>query len=182
MVAAGGGGSGTHTGYLIYGGYGGGLIGGTGGTSASSTSWGASEYANTGGTQTSTGNLPELPASSCPNNYGSFGYANQTVLETNSHDGYGGGGGGGWYGGVKGHGRGGSGGSSFISGHTGCNAINPSTGAHLGASTTMTVNGVNYKFSSTTMTAGNASQIKPGGGTETGHSGSGYARITLTRW
>ena len=30
MVAAGGGGSGTYTGYLLYGGYGGGLIGGNG--------------------------------------------------------------------------------------------------------------------------------------------------------
>ena len=30
--------------------------------------------------------------------------------------------------------------------------------------------------------AGNATQTKPGGGTETGHSGNGYARITLTRW
>ena len=30
-----------------------------------------------------------------------------------------------------------------------------------------------------TMTAGNASMPTPGGGTETGHSGNGYARITF---
>ena len=46
----------------------------------------------------------------------------------------------------------------------------------------MTINGVNYVFTNTQMIAGNATQTKPGGGTETGHSGNGYARITLTRW
>lgn len=32
----------------------------------------------------------------------------------------------------------------------------------------------------TTLTAGNASMPAPGGGTETGHSGTGYIRITYT--
>ena len=123
MVAAGGGGSGTFTGYLIYGGYGGGLIGGNG--NSTSVDYGVSANANTGGGQTSTGNCNNRPSSLNPTDYGSFGYANQTVLAQNSGDTYGGGGGGGWYGGLKGCGRGGSGGSSFISGHPGCNAINP---------------------------------------------------------
>ena len=174
MVAAGGGGSGTYTAYLIYGGYGGGLIGGNG--NSTSDDYGVSANANTGGGQTSTGSCARRPQSDYPNDYGAFGYANQTVVPTN--DGYGGGGGGGWYGGVKGHGRGGSGGSSFISGHTGCNAINPSTGAHLGASTTMTINNVNYRFTNTVMKAGNESMPSPTGGTETGHSGNGYCKIT----
>lgn len=173
MVAAGGGGCGgpftnPADANPCPGGYGGGLSGGAGtGTTPEYSSRQAS-----GGTQTSAGSHP------IGGGYeGAFGYANQ-----NGSMSYGGGGGGGWYGGGRGHGTGGGGGSSFISGHTSCNAINPSTGAHLGASTTMTINNVNYKFTSTSMKAGNASQTKPGGGTETGHSGNGYARITLTRW
>ena len=175
MVAAGGGGCGRGPSddYSLYGGYGGGLIGGTGGTT--SAQWMENVNANTGAGQTSTGNCSARPQSSCPDEYGSFGYANQTAV---GDVGYGGGAGGGWYGGVKGHGRGGSGGSSFISGHTGCNAINPSTGAHLGASTTMTINNVNYRFTNTVMKAGNEVMPSPSGGTETGHRGNGYCKIT----
>ena len=175
MVAAGGGGSGTapSTIYLLYGGYGGGLVGGSGGSTSP-------EFitVNTGGEQTSTGNSNARPSSLYPTDYGSFGYANQTVLAQDSRDGYGGGGGGGWYGGLKGFGRGGSDGSSFISGHPGCNAVNPLTGAHLGASTTMTINNVNYVFTNTVMKAGNEVIPSPNGGTETGHSGNGYCKIT----
>jgi len=67
---------------------------------------------------------------------------------------HGSGAGGGWYGGVKGWGTGGGGGSSFISGHPGCNAVNTSTGAHLGASTKITYNSVTYTFTDTEMIDG----------------------------
>ena len=175
MVAAGGGGSGTapSTIYLLYGGYGGGLVGGSGGSTSPNFI-----IVNTGGEQTSTGNSNDRPSSLYPTDYGSFGYANQTGLAQDSRDGYGGGGGGGWYGGLKGYGRGGSGGSSFISGHPGCNAVNPLTGAHLGASTTMTINNVNYRFTNTVMKAGNETMPSPTEGTETGHRGNGYCKIT----
>ena len=65
-----------------------------------------------------------------------------------------GGGGGGYYGGVVSGGGGywgPGGGSGYVGGVT-----------------------------NTTLTAGNASMPAPGGGTETGHTGTGYARITYT--
>ena len=176
MVAAGGAGCGgpfTDDTNSCIGGYAGGLTGGNGSCVSNYT-----YVTSAGATQTSPGTTTASNSTHIDNTHiGSFGYANQ-----DGNDSYGSGGGGGWYGGSRGYGNGGSGGSSFISGHTGCNAINPSTGAHLGASTTMTINNVNYRFTSTSMKAGNASQTKPGGGTETGHSGNGYARITLTRY
>ena len=172
MVAAGGGGCGgpfPDDNNPCLGGYGGGLSGGNGLQSSG-------EYENVncyGATQTAPGNTLSNK-NSFDNTYsGYFGYANQ-----NANNLYGGGGGGGWYGGSRGHGTGGSGGSSFISGHTGCNAINPATGTHLGASTTMTINNVNYAFSNTQMKAGNEVMPSPTGGTETGHSGNGYCKIT----
>jgi hypothetical protein len=92
-----------------------------------------------------------------------------------------GGGGGGYYGGDKGlvfakPNSSGSGGSSFISGHTGSNAINIS-GAHTGQPNHF--NG--FVFTNTVMTAGNASMPNPLGGTQTGHSGNGYARISVLK-
>ena len=114
------------------------------------------------------------------------------------------GGGGGWYGGGTGKAEvsrfavPASGGSSFISGHPGCNAVNPSTGAHLGSSTTMTINSVEYKFSPTVMIDGNGNEWTTANQTSSsskrvmpnpaypatnyasgvGHTGNGYARIT----
>ena len=173
MVAAGGAGCGgpfpgddNH----CAGGYAGGLIGGNGTSSSHYT-----DVISAGATQNSPGNTTGNNYGSAIQNThtGSFGYANQV-----GNNSYGGGGGGGWYGGAQGFGNGGSGGSSFISGHSGCNAVNPSTGAHLGVSTTMTINNVNYVFTNTVMKAGNESMPSPTGGTETGHSGNGYCKIT----
>ena len=173
MVAAGGGGCGgpwsDHVNTTV-GGYAGGLTGGRG---RGLTTYTDGETQCMGATQTSGGTTTHYLHGNMPNHYGSFGIASQSYDSS-----YGGGGGGGWYGGAYGYGTGGSGGSSFISGHTGCNAINPSTGAHLGASTTMTINNVNYRFTNTVMKAGNESMPSPTGGTETGHTGNGYARIT----
>jgi hypothetical protein len=107
----------------------------------------------------------------------------------------GGGGGGYWGGGSGGQlywNGGGGGGSSFISGYAGCVAIlsvsnlNPRSGAdnsvekatHYSGKVfipTLTRTGKTY---TTTMIAGNAEMPAPAGGTEIGHSGDGYARIT----
>lgn len=88
-------------------------------------------------------------------------------------------GGGGYYGGgACGH-CGGSGGSSFISGYSGCNAI---TEESTESNITHTGSSNHYSglvFTNMTMTAGNAIMPAPGGDTETGHSGNGYARITF---
>ena len=115
------------------------------------------------------------------------------------------GGGGGWYGGGTSvenstyHEHSANGGSSFISGHPGCNAVNPSTGSHLGVSTTMTINSVEYKFSPTVMIDGDGNEWTTAAQTSSstkrampnpnyaatnyasgvGHTGSGFARITL---
>ena len=171
MVAAGGAGcGGPFSGDVNYciGGYAGGLNGGNGSAFTNYT-----YVISTGATQTTPGTTTQITTQDDGTFKGAFGYANQE-----GNDSYGSGGGGGWYGGCRGYGNGGSGGSSFISGHTGCNAINPSTGAHLGASTTMTINNVNYRFTNTVMKAGNESMPSPSGETETGHSGNGYCIIT----
>ena len=91
------------------------------------------------------------------------------------------GGGGGYYGTYKGvcvnlskYGDAGSA-SSFISGHTGCNAVK-SDGTPSGT----TKHYSNKVFANTQMIAGNASMPNPRGtGNITGNSGNGYARITL---
>ncbi|WP_081784381.1 fimbrillin family protein [Segatella paludivivens] len=99
-----------------------------------------------------------------------------------------------------------TGGSSFISGHNGCNAINYDktiTGTRTVNSVNETydicsftdqsilyINGVSYVFNNTKMIDGQGfswTDIKgtlfgmpsPVGGTETGHTGNGYARITF---
>lgn len=91
--------------------------------------------------------------------------------------GYGGGGcggGGGYYGGGGGTcGNGGGGGSSFISGDDRCNAVD-SSGNPTGQSDHYS----GYVFTNTVITAGNASMSAPAGGTETGHTGNGYGKIT----
>ena len=107
------------------------------------------------------------------------------------------GGGGGWYGGVKNTNNGrSSGGSSFISGHTGCKAVNQSTSTsstsvkHLNSpnyddthifSETKMIDGRGYKWEPTQETSSYAKMPKPAGGeydNGVGHTGSGYAIIT----
>jgi len=73
----------------------------------------------------------------------------------------------------------GGGGSSFISGYPGCNAI-----SELSTSTNIIHTGSpnhysGYVFTNMQMIAGDSSMPAPSGGTETGHTGNGYARITF---
>jgi prepilin-type N-terminal cleavage/methylation domain-containing protein len=164
MVAgAGGGGAG---------GYGGALTGGNGITGPISGSGGA------GGSQTAGGSSSRYAGTF---GLGGMGYVS-VPNDANNNDGYGGGGGyyggGGGYGGIatttsSGSVGPGGGGSSFISGYTGCNAID-SSGNHTGQPNHYS----GYVFTNGVMTAGNTSMVSPSGDAETGHSGNGYARIT----
>ncbi|SFW48642.1 Glycine rich protein, partial [Prevotellaceae bacterium HUN156] len=151
MVAGGGGGAENNAKH-------GGAAGGTSGSADLSGT-------NKGGTQTS-----------------GYGFGIALYSKPSSASSVWGGGGNGYYSGYSDTTtHGGGGGSSFISGHSGCNAIKESSTSgsisHSGSPNHYS----GLVFTSTQMIAGNATQTKPGGGTETGHSGNGYARITLTR-
>ena len=101
--------------------------------------------------------------SSAPGKFGVGGtyYSNIT---NNTHAG---GGGGGWYGGgVNCHGSGG-GGSGYV--YTSSTASNYPSGCKLNSS---------YYLTNAQTIAGGSSFSSPSGGTEVGHSGNGYARIT----
>ena len=196
IVAAGGGGAnyrnievdnGNDT-YCIYGegngGYGGGLTGGEGQNKNNSrTNYVTYGWAKAyGGTQTS-GGIPVATESFLAHDaktkeilaqyVGKFGYCTcgETVLVQS-------GGGSGYYGGSVGNHGGGAGGSSFISGHSGCNAISVSSTESNIIHTGQANHYSGYVFTNTIMKAGNESMPSPSGGTETGHSGNGYAIIT----
>ena len=156
IVAGGGGSDGATNKTGMYG-------GGTSGGSASQN------YGNggQGGTATSGG----AGYSSGANTPGSFGKGGQGY---NHSSGYGGAGGGGWYGGAGSYpdssgddDRGGGGGSGYV--YTSSTASNYPSGCLLNSS---------YYLSNASTTAGNASMPATTSGTETGHSGNGYARIT----
>lgn len=78
------------------------------------------------------------------------------------------GGGGGWYGGGSGEKSGAGGGSGYV--YASSSASNYPSGCLLNSS---------HYLSDAQTIAGNLSFPSPGGGSETGHSGNGYARITL---
>ena len=172
MVAAGGGGGSGHEG-ISPGGIAGGLIGGS-----------ASNYSGywtiqTGASQSSGG------YSNGNGNNGEFGIGANGYLGSGSA-----GGGGGYYGGGAGAWGAASGGSSFISGHNGCDAIDELSSSssikHTGQSihysglkftNTIMIDGAGYDW--TTARGSYVGQPQPNGTTSTGHSGNGYARITL---
>ena len=172
MVAAGGGGGETLENY--------GEFGGTQGGEGAALSGGASY--KRGISLESYGTL-----SSQTGGY-KFGIGQDGVFISENHPR--GGGGGGYYGGVTPrdneydgfYGSPGFGGSSFISGHAGCNAIAESSTSNNITHTGSPNHYSGLVFTNTQMIDGRGTQTKPAGGTETGHSGDGYARITLTRW
>lgn len=137
-------------------------------TTSTSNSSGYSSQSQQGGGTSGKGQYPGTQTSA--GSGGGFGYgANQT---TTNYMYCSGGGGGGWYGGGSGQADGSTGyvnysggGSGFV--NTSANASSrPSgyTGLQLDSGTTI---------------AGNTSHPSTSGGTETGHSGNGYARITV---
>ena len=157
----------------------GGLVGFNG---SSHTGMGAdaNTYLGSGGTQTSggakhTSNLPYIAGTS-----GGFGYGGNAGVRLESDPHVGGAGGGGYYGGggAAWH-AGGGGGSSFISGFAGCNAITAgsTSGAITHSGTSLHYSG--YVFTNGVMIPGNTPMPLPVGGSELGHTGNGYARITL---
>jgi len=103
------------------------------------------------------------------------------------------GGGGGYFGGYGAESTasycfimGGAGGSSFISGHTGCNAVSSSTGTSTGSANhdsgyiftnTVMIDGAGYNW--TTTKGSLVNMPDPDGGTMVGNIGNGFARITL---
>ena len=196
MVAAGGGGATNYgtTGSEKRGSGTGGAAGGLKGYSSSTTYTSSSNVSTvveaTGGSQDSRGLGWKINNTYSYSGHGAFGYGG---TGTNGYPGFNAGGGGGWYGGGSGGVTGGivssaAGGSSFISGHPGCNAVNPSTGAHLGASTTMTINSKEYIFDHTVMIDGQGKEWttanQTSGGTTVGvpakpaSTGNGYCVIS----
>ena len=176
IVASGGGGI-SHGGF---GGAGGDLEGRKGVTRAEAglNAYSGGDTSGKGATQTSGGNAGIFTWNEgiAPQN-GQFGIGGDGCTA------YGGGGGGGYYGGggsgVRGSSMGGGGGgSSFISGHTNCNAISESSTSSNIIHTGQPNHYSGYVFTNTVMKAGNESMPSPTGGKETGHSGNGYCKIT----
>lgn len=138
-----------------------------GGSSGGSTSSGNSSCAyGLGGSQTSggsTGNNGVSPSSSW---YGSFGLGGSA--NGNDNTGYGNaGGGGGWYGGGAGNANAGGGGSGYV--YTSSTSSNYPSGCLLNST---------YYLTDAQTIEGNKEFPSVSGGTETGHSGNGYVRIT----
>ena len=135
---------------------------------STTTSSGKSSGAQQGGGTSGKGQYPGKDTSAGTD--GAFGLgASQTVTNYRY---CGGGGGGGWYGGGTGHSDSSTsyvnysgGGSGFV--NTASNASSRPSGY------------TGLQLDSGTTTAGNSSFVSTSGRTETGHSGNGYARITV---
>ena len=184
MVAAGGGGCLSDGNSTIANGANAGGLKGYVAYNTANSSFTESDFDGTGSTQISCGSCPayvdpnwqysKYLKDGTINPWGYFGYANQLYVDLY----WAGGGGGGWWGGLSVHGRGGGGGSSFISGMSGCVAMSED-GTQNSSINYMTINGTIYSFTSPVMIDGASSMPALLGGTETGHSGNGYARITF---
>lgn len=174
IVAGGGGSDGAATKTGMYG-------GGTTGGSSTANYTANSSYCGKGGTQTYSGYSSSytittqatsgLNSNTTANYCGGFGFGGGGVYLSN---GYGGAGGGGWYGGSGtvpdssgDDDRGGGGGSGFV--WTSSTASNVPSGYSVSST---------YYLTDAATYAGNTSFESTSGGTETGHSGNGYAKIT----
>ena len=196
MVAAGGGGAVycNSAGSSLYGSNGGDGGGLTGGKGIGKGTWIGKEP--TGGGQNTPGESSPGNYSVYLEQYAFFGYASQqgnggptSWSGAHTPEWWAGGGGGGWYGGGKGGGPGGAGGSSYISGHSGCYAIVQSStesaithydGQGGRAISAKYNNSDTWVFTETDMKSGASTDMpKPTGGTGTGWSGNGYAKITF---
>ena len=137
-------------------------------SSSTSTSSGYSNKSQQGGGTSGKGQYPGTQTSA--GSGGGFGYGG--TQNTTNYMYCSGGGGGGWYGGGTGRADGSTsyvnysgGGSGFV--NTAANASSRPSGY------------TGLQLDSGTTTAGNTSHPSTSGGTETGHSGNGYARITV---
>lgn len=154
IVAGGGGGDGDYSETVTkYGGYGGGTTGGYGAR-------GSSNYkAGEGGSQTQGG--------TCYNGTGSTGSGSFGSGANGGSAAPGGAGGGGWYGGGGARRAGGGGGSGYV--YYAGTASNYPSGCLLNSE---------YYLADTVIRDGNTSFPSTNGGTETGHEGNGFVRIT----
>ena len=167
VIVAGGGGSDGAT--SKQGMYGGGTVGGT---STQSYGTGGSGGTQTGVASSSWSTSTQSTSTTTQEGaYAGFGFGGNGIYYAN---GYGGAGGGGWYGGLgaypDGSGdddRGGGGGSGYV--YKSDTASSYPSGCLLNSS---------YYLANASTTAGNASFPSTVGGTETGHTGNGYVRIT----
>lgn len=156
VAGGGGGGAGSSTTSGYNGAYGGGEVGG--GVSISNSA----HDTVSGGTQTTAGVSSATYTGLTGGSFGKGGTYQGGGGES------GGGGGGGWYGGGAGsYGTAGAGGSGYV--YTPTTASNYPSGCLLNSA---------YYLSNAQTIAGNQSFSSPTGGTETGHSGNGYVRIT----
>lgn len=173
IVAGGGGSDGATSKTGMYG-------GGTTGGSSSESYTALSNYSGKGGTQTYSGYSTSytittqattgLDSNSLNYYAGGFGFGGGGVYLS---AGYGGAGGGGWYGGSGtvpdssyDDDRGGGGGSGYV--YTSQTASSYPSGCLLNSQ---------YYLTSASTYSGNTSFVSPTGGSETGHSGNGYAII-----
>ena len=166
IVAGGGGGAGSYSSSRNgNGGYGGGTSGGSGSTTYSSYN------AGTGGTQTGVGtSYYGTTANSTTASHGqvaSFGQGGGAISTTTAQIS---GAGGGWYGGGYARYAGAGGGSGYI--YTSNTVSNYPEGCLLNEA---------YYLSDASIIAGNSEIISPEGEIEIGHSGDGYARITILK-
>ncbi len=148
IVAGGGGGGGSYWNASAAGGYGGGSTGGSGATGAS-----FNPTAATGGSQSSGGSGGVSGLTSGNGLSGSLGVGANCANSTSYASG--GGGGGGYYG-----------------GGSGCRGWSAGAGGGGGGS------GWTGTLTSAQIIAGNATMSNPSGGTMTGRTGNGYARVT----
>ena len=156
--------------------------GGTTGGSSTQNYTAASNYCGKGGTQTYSGYSASytvttqattgLNSNTLDYYGGGFGFGGGGVHLSN---GYGGAGGGGWYGGSGNvpdssgdDDRGGGGGSGYI--YTSSTASSCPSGCLLTST---------YYLSNASTVDGNTAFTSPTGSSETGHSGHGYAKVTL---
>ena len=171
IVAGGGGGAQgrASTSYKANGGAGGGATGQTGGYYGTLT---AASNGGPGGTISAAGKVIN---SSYGNTAGAFGVGGNGDYRSTSYYGVGAGGGG-WYGGGTGYYRyaGGGGGSGWIYTQA---TYNEWKTANATDSANYTVD-TKYYLTDASTSAGNQSFESTSGGTETGHSGDGYAKIT----
>lgn len=156
------------------------IVAGGGGGSASNGNERAKKYGGglDGGCEASDYQAHQTPSTGSTNvNFGTFGQGGAATTEGGNYKYGSGGGGGGWYGGAASNRYSDSettlrtyngGGSGYV--YTADTATNYPSGCLLNSS---------YYLTEAQTIAGNTSFPSPNGGTETGHEGNGYARITV---
>ena len=155
-----------------YGGAGGGTVGQATLASSYGTNNGPGNTTYSGSGTTTTAASQSATTTGSTDIYGGFGFGGNGVVRSS---GYGGAGGGGWYGGSgtypDGSGdddKGGAGGSGYV--YTSSTASQYPSGCLLNSE---------YYLADASTTIGTSSFVSTSGASETGHTGDGYARITV---